>query len=164
MCRGPCSAHHRPANPVPIHWLLPNDDAASSAVALVDSLSSPDAPAAGAGGAGGGAAGAGQAAEGGAAAAAVAAQQLADATCWEVLSAAVGALPGLGALQDVAGAALLAGAGSLAALAVAGPGELLKLCGSDEQLAGKLWEFFGGGAAIIDEAAAAEESSGAVAP
>ena len=116
---------------------------AVAALALVDSLSSPDGP---------------TGAPEGAAATAISAQRLADAASWDVLRAAAAALPWFEGRHEAAGAALLASAGSLSALAGADEGQLMALCGGDSRLAAELWEFFGPN----EEDAAAAESSQAI--
>ncbi|KIZ01242.1 hypothetical protein MNEG_6720 [Monoraphidium neglectum] len=58
----------------------------------------------------------------------VSSQRLADAARWEAVAASVGTLPGLQGAGEAAAAALLAGAGSLGAVAAAGVDDLLLLC------------------------------------
>jgi hypothetical protein len=74
----------------------------------------------------------------------VSSQRLADAARWEAVAASVGTLPGLQGAGEAAAAALLAGAGSLGAVAAAGVDDLLLLCGGNANLAECLWRFFSG--------------------
>jgi hypothetical protein len=112
-----------PCRGVPIHWLGPGDDPALAALALVDALTT----------AGGGGSGA---------PAAFAAQRLGEVATWDVAARGAGALPGLAPFGVEGAAALLAGAGSLAALAGASEGQLHALCGGDGALARQLLAFF----------------------
>jgi hypothetical protein len=127
---------------VPIHWLMPGDDPALVALALVDNLT------AASGGSAPGAlsTAAQQPAPGGGTgpeACALAGQRLQEVAGWEVVARSVAALPGLCAGGHAA-KAVLAAAGSLAALARASGEQLLAACGGDAPAARSLQAFFHG--------------------
>jgi hypothetical protein len=119
----------------PVHWMLPGDDPALSALALVESLTSGN-PAAPPHHHNNGS-------SSDAASAEVAAQRLEEVAGWEAVAASAAALPGLRRCGEAAHAELIAAAGGVQGLAAAGAGQLLQWCGGDRQLAGGLAEFFG---------------------